>query len=67
VYGSGTDWLKNVLAAGSATIVHEGVSPEVDSPQVVPLADIAGDFPPGTIRSLRLFPVTEALRLRLAA
>jgi hypothetical protein len=67
VYGSGTDWLKNVLSAGSATIVHEGVSYEVDSPQVVPLADIVGDLPPGTSRSLRLFGVTEALTLRLAA
>ncbi len=29
-YGSGTDWLKNVMASGSATIVHEGDTYRVD-------------------------------------
>ena len=35
-YGSGTDWLKNVMASGSATIVHEGNTYQVDQPDLFP-------------------------------
>src|SRR6267143_1895106 len=35
-YGRNTDWLKNVLASGSATIVHEGNTYRVDRPEIVP-------------------------------
>jgi deazaflavin-dependent oxidoreductase (nitroreductase family) len=66
VYGSGSDWLKNVLAAGSAVVVHEGRQYAVDRPEVVPLADVSACFPAGTQRSLRLFGVDECLRLQLS-
>ena len=33
-YGLNTDWLKNVRASGSATIVHEGDTYEVDRPEI---------------------------------
>jgi deazaflavin-dependent oxidoreductase (nitroreductase family) len=36
VYGERTQWLKNVLASAIAVIVHEGVSHDVDRPQVIP-------------------------------
>ena len=32
-YGSNTDWLKNVLASGQATIVHDGTSHAVTGPR----------------------------------
>lgn len=41
-----TDWLKNVLARGSATIVTKGHSYEVDRPEVISMADVTGYFRP---------------------
>lgn len=66
VYGSDTDWLKNVLARGSATITHDGRDHEVDCPEVVPLVAVADSFPESELRSLRLFGVQECLRVRAA-
>jgi hypothetical protein len=37
VYGWNTDWLQNVLASGSATLVHKGRTYEVDQPEIVPI------------------------------
>jgi len=61
VYGPRSDWLKNVLASGSATIVHQGVSHLVDRPEVVPFGSVAHHFPDA--RSIRTFGVTEAVLL----
>ncbi len=66
-YGSGTDWLKNVLASGSATIVNEGRTYSVDRPEVLPIEAAAADFPPQDQRSHRLFGVEECLRVRRVA
>ena len=63
-YGSGTDWVKNVLAASSATLVTEGETYAVDRPEIVPLADVVAAVPERERRSLRLFRVEQALRLR---
>src|SRR5579859_3759076 len=38
-YGERTDWLKNVLAAGSAAITTDGHSYEVNRPEVIPMAE----------------------------
>lgn len=62
VYGPRSDWLKNVLASGSATIVHDGVVSDVDRPEVVPFDTVAHHFPDQA--AIRLFGVTQALRLR---
>ena len=45
-YGPNTDWLKNVLASGSATIVNEGNTYDVDRPEVVPMAEAGRYFSP---------------------
>jgi deazaflavin-dependent oxidoreductase (nitroreductase family) len=63
-YGSNTDWLKNVLASGSAVIVDEGSTYEVDQPEVVPLAVEALSFSPEDQRAHRLFRVEQCLRVR---
>jgi deazaflavin-dependent oxidoreductase (nitroreductase family) len=63
-YGSNTDWLKNVLASGSATIVDEGNTYRVDQPEIVPTAVAAPLFPPEDQRTLRLFGVDQCLRAR---
>ena len=49
VYGSRTDWLKNVVASGAAAIVDEGDSYPVDHPEIVPL-DSAGAYCPAAIQ-----------------
>ena len=63
-YGDSADWLKNVLASGSATIVHDGSTYDVDRPEVVPLSAVEGQFSPADQRAHRLFGVDQCLRLR---
>ena len=65
-YGTTSNWVKNVLAAGSATLVTEGRTYEVDRPELVPVGEIADVLPPGERRSLRLFRVEHALRVHSA-
>ena len=54
VYGSRTNWLQNVLASGSATIVHEGQTYEVDQPEIVPMQAVAARFAAGDQQGFRL-------------
>jgi deazaflavin-dependent oxidoreductase (nitroreductase family) len=63
-YGPNTDWLKNVLASGSAIIVDEGTTYDVDRPQVVPMADAGHHFSPQDQRAHRMFRVDQCLRVR---
>jgi deazaflavin-dependent oxidoreductase (nitroreductase family) len=62
-YGKQADWLRNVLAAGSATVVTNGDRLEVDAPTIVATADVADIIPSRTMRTLRLFGVDECLHL----
>ena len=66
-YGVHTDWVANVMAAGSATIVHEGETYVVDHPRVAPL-DAAAEalFPAKERRAQRLFGVHDCLRVTRA-
>ena len=66
-YGSGTDWLKNVMASGSATIVREGDTYRVDRPEVVRTAVAAPYMPAKEQRELRRFAVDQCLRVRRVA
>ena len=63
-YGSDPDWLKNVLASGSATIVAEGHTYRVDRPELVPTAVAAPHLPRSEQRNLRLFAVDQCLQVR---
>ena len=62
-YGDRTDWLKNVLAAGSATIVSDGHSYRVDRPEVIPMAEAIAYFRPRDQRMQRQFHVETALQV----
>jgi deazaflavin-dependent oxidoreductase (nitroreductase family) len=62
-YGERTDWLKNVLAAGSATIVADGHSYRVDRPEVIPMAEATAYFRPRNQRMQRQFHVETALQV----
>ena len=63
-YGSDPDWLKNVLASGSATLVHEGGTYRVDRPKLIPTTAAAPHLPVKEQRNLRLFAVDQCLRVR---
>jgi deazaflavin-dependent oxidoreductase (nitroreductase family) len=65
-YGPGTDWVRNVLASGSATLVHEGSTIPIDRPEVVPVTQVIEDLPASQQRVLRLFGVEECLRVQRA-
>jgi deazaflavin-dependent oxidoreductase (nitroreductase family) len=66
-YGTRADWVQNVIAAGSATIVIQGRSVGVDTPIIAATTDVEHQIPARTLRTLRLFGVTECLSLRRAA
>jgi hypothetical protein len=63
-YGARANWLQNVLASGSATIVHEGETYQVDRPEVVPMRAVQAAFAADDQRSFRWFAVDQALRVR---
>ncbi len=63
-YGKRTDWLKNILDRGSATIVTNGHTFEVDRPEVIPMAEATAYFRPREQRMHRQFHVDSALQVR---
>jgi deazaflavin-dependent oxidoreductase (nitroreductase family) len=62
-YGTRADWLRNVLEAGSATVVTRGECVGVGRPTIVATADVADLIPRRTMRMLRLFGVSQFLQL----
>jgi deazaflavin-dependent oxidoreductase (nitroreductase family) len=62
-YGQRTDWLKNVLDKGSATIVTNGQTHEVDRPEVIPMTEATAYFRPREQRMHRQFHVDSALQV----
>lgn len=65
-YGSRANWCRNVLASGSATLVHDGATYAVEEPEIVPMSAVETCFSPSEQRSHRLFGVDECLRVRTA-
>jgi hypothetical protein len=63
-YGPGTDWVRNVMVSGSATLVHEGQTLTLHEPEVIPSSDVLTDLPASEQRTLRMFAVDQCLRLR---
>ena len=63
-YGPNTDWLKNVVASGSATVVHEGSTYLVDHPEIVPMSVAVPHFSPKDQRTHRIFGVDQCLLVR---
>ena len=66
-YGPRPQWLQNVIAAGEATLVHEGATYAVDRPELIETRSVAERFSPTDQRLFRLLAVDECLRLRPAA
>lgn len=63
-YGTSPDWLKNVLAAGSAEVVHEGKTFRVEQPELVSSTHVDAETSRGDKFLQRLYGVDQALRLR---
>lgn len=66
-YGTHSNWVRNVLASGSAMIVHAGEVHEVGHPELVPMDSVASAFTAGDLRLSRLLRTDECLRLRPAS
>ncbi|MFI6869903.1 nitroreductase family deazaflavin-dependent oxidoreductase [Nocardia sp. NPDC050406] len=66
-YGTSPDWLRNVRAAGTAEVVHEGRSYRVSEPELVSAASVARYQSRSERLGLWLFGVDHVLRLRAAA
>ena len=66
-YARQADWLKNVLANGSATIVDEGGTYPVDRPEMVPSGSVASYFSPRHRHAHQWFGVDECLVLHHVA
>jgi deazaflavin-dependent oxidoreductase (nitroreductase family) len=62
-YGTRVDWLRNVVAAGSATVVTHGDRVDVERPTIVATADVAALIPRRTLRTLRFLGVNQCLHL----
>ena len=56
-----------VLASGSAEVVLEGVTYQVDQPEVVPMDACSGGFSAADQRFQSILDVKTALRLRKVA
>jgi len=65
-YGAGSDWVKNVMACGTAAIIYGGRTHPVDEPKIVPLAAATGSFTSRDRLAHRLFRVQECLIVRHA-
>lgn len=66
-YGTRADWVRNVLAAGSATVVSRGESFAVEAPVITTTDEVADRIPPRTRATLRIFGVSECLFLSRSA
>jgi deazaflavin-dependent oxidoreductase (nitroreductase family) len=62
-YADRTDWMKNILAQGSATVITDGNTYEVERPEVIPITEATTSFRPKEQRMQRRFRVESALRL----
>lgn len=62
-YGERTDWLKNVVAGGVASVVSHGRTFRIDQPQVIPMSDATRYFGPKEQKLHRRFAVATCLRV----
>jgi deazaflavin-dependent oxidoreductase (nitroreductase family) len=65
-YGTDTDWTRNILAAGTATVRFKGQDVAADQPEIIDTATALAMLPPSAAMGARLFRVKQYLRLRRA-
>ncbi|WFR73356.1 nitroreductase family deazaflavin-dependent oxidoreductase [Prescottella defluvii] len=65
VYGSGSDWVQNVLAAGGARLRVDGREVELTAPRLVGEIEAFQAMPDDAKRPPKLLRITEFLRMDL--
>lgn len=65
-YGTDSDWVRNVLATGSATLKYNGDRVPVDRPEVHPIKDHLSELSTASRASVQLFGVRSCLVLHRA-
>ncbi|GII04865.1 nitroreductase family deazaflavin-dependent oxidoreductase [Planobispora takensis] len=65
VYGSGSDWVRNVLAAGGARLRVDGREVELAAPRLLGEAEAFRALSEEVTRPPRLLRITEFLRMDL--
>ncbi len=66
VYGSRSDWVQNVLAAGSATVEIDGAIIDLVDPCVIDLDEAFRRLPEGAKRPPKMLRISEFLAMRRA-
>jgi hypothetical protein len=67
VYGSGTDWVRNVLAAGRARLRVDGQEVELAAPRLVGEGEAFKALAADVARPPKLLRITEFLRMDLTS
>lgn len=65
-YGSDSDWVKNILAAGTATLSVDGIEIELTAPRVVTKDEAWRQLPETTKAPPEFMRVTEYLKMETA-
>jgi hypothetical protein len=65
MYGTGSDWVKNILSSGSATLTIDGKVVELASPRVLGDEEAWRELPDATPRPPGFLNVTQCLRMDL--
>ena len=65
-YGTETDWLRNLQAAGQGVVELEGHRFSVDEPEVVVIEEVMPLLPPLVVRIVRMHETEHALKLHVA-
>ena len=65
-YGTGVDWLRNVLAAARATITVGGQTYDVTEPEIIDAATAGPQLSPRRRRALERFGIDKFVKLKLA-
>jgi deazaflavin-dependent oxidoreductase (nitroreductase family) len=66
VYGSRSDWVQNVLAAGTATLEIDGNRVVLVGPELITADEAFEQLPAGTKRPPKLLKIDEFLKMRRA-
>lgn len=67
VYGSGSDWVRNVLAAGHARLRVDGADVDLAAPRLIGADEAFEAVADDVARPPKMLRVTEFLRMDLAA
>jgi len=65
-YGTETDWLRNLQAAGQGVVELDHRSYSVDDPEVVPVVEVVPLLSPMVARIVRMHRTEKALRIHIA-